>query len=172
MLDKKVFLNGLQYLKANYVKWELDLNNQIVIETWYKKFSRLNDNQYRLMIESYTDNNRFPPNSTADLLNELKSVYISVEMSSDEAWKYTLDLIGEYSFHYHPDKIYAALEDKPILKKTVEMFENQLYNLKTSDTYNVSKDFKKTYENNLQSYSNQKVETLLSIGNTKQKLLN
>lgn len=172
MLNKDVFIKGLGYLKACYVKWELDLNSPIVIETWYNKFSRLTDNQYRLMIEEFTDNNKFPPQSTADLLSTLKNVYTSVEMNPDDAWKYVLDLMSEYSFNYHPDKIYQALEDKPALKKTVETFENQLYNLKTSDSLNVSKEFKRVYKENLDNYSSKKVETLLSIGNNKQKLLN
>lgn len=172
MLNKETFLKGLQYLKACYVKWEFDLSNPVVIETWYRKFSKLTDNQYRLMIESFTDNNKFPPQSVADLLEELKKVYIAVEMNADDAWAYVLDQIRTYSFHYRPEKIYESLEDKPALKKTVEQLESQLYDLKSNDVPVVSREFKKVYENNINNYSNTKVETLLSLGNVKQKLLN
>ena len=172
MLNKDVFIKGLGYLKACYINWQFDLTNKDCLEIWYKKFSNLNDNQYRIMVESYTDNNKFPPNSPADLLEELRGVYASCEMKPEEAWNYVIDLMSKHSFHYHPELIYKALEDKPILKRTVEQLEGQLNGLKSSDVANVSKEFKNVYKSNLGDYTSQKVETLLTIGNNKQKLLN
>ena len=41
MLDNKTFLQGINYLKANYINWNFDLNNDLMLKVWYKKFSNL-----------------------------------------------------------------------------------------------------------------------------------
>lgn len=173
MLDKEVFKKGIAYLKACYINWQFDLTNNMMLDVWYRKFSKLNENQFKIMIENYTDNNSYPPQSPNDLLEEIKKVYKSVEMNPDQAWNYVLELKRTYSFHYNQEKIYQLLEDKPVLKKVVEEMESQLVDLKTSDVVNVSREFKKVYASYLESHVNDKVDTLLLIGSSaKQKLLN
>lgn len=148
MLDKQLFLKGINYLKANYINWGFDLNNDLMIGVWYKKFSNLDANVFMSLVEKYTEVSKFPPNSPADLLELLKDQLERQELSSSEAWQEVIRLIHEYGFNYGREKIFKALDSKPALKKTVEEMESELRYLEVGDTYTPQR-FKKLYEVNL-----------------------
>ena len=148
MLDQKVFLQGINYLKANYLNWQFDINNDLMIKVWYKKFSNLEANIYMSLIEQYTQFNKFPPNSPAELLELLRTELTKKELDANEAWSLVIQLINQYGFYWHRDKVYNALEQYPALNKTVEQFEDQLRNLQSGDTY-VRDSFIKAYTINL-----------------------
>lgn len=148
MLDQKVFLQGINYLKANYINWGFDLNNDLMLKVWFKKFSNLEPNVFMGIIEKYTELNKFPPNSPADLLDLLKSQMQQRELAPSEAWQEVIRLIHAYGFNYGREKILKALEHKPALKKTVEEMESELRYLERGDTYTPQR-FQKLYETNL-----------------------
>lgn len=148
MLDQKVFLQGINYLKANYLNWGFDINNDLMIKVWYKKFSNLETSVFMGLIEKYTEMNKFPPNSPAELLDLLREHITQGELSQGEAWETVVRLIRRHGFYYGADKIYSALEDKPALMKTVREFEGELRGLQENDTYTPER-FKKAYSINL-----------------------
>lgn len=148
MLDQKTFLQGINYLKANYINWGFDLNNDLMLKVWFKKFSNLDPNVFMGLIEKYTELNKFAPDSPAELLELLREQMTQQELGAGEAWQEVRRLIGAYGFHYGRDKIYAALEDKPALLKTVKEFETELRNLMVDDLHTPMR-FKKAYEINL-----------------------
>ena len=164
MLDQKVFLQGINYLKANYLNWQFDINNDLMLKVWYKKFSNLETNVFMSLLEKYTELNKFPPNSPAELLELLRDQITQQETSANEAWQEVLTLIQRYGFYYNRNKIFAALEDKPALKKTVAEFERELTNLTTGDTYTPER-FKKAYEINLKRQVDNKSSLMLGFTN-------
>ena len=149
MLDQKVFLQGINYLKANYINWGFDLNNDLMIKVWYKKFSNLEAATFMGLVEKYTEINRYAPNSPADLLDVLKDQLAKQHLSADEAWVLFKKLYKESQFHFR--EVYEKLADQPALLKTVKEYEDELWNLsKARDVYFVS-TFKKTYDANIKS---------------------
>ena len=148
MLDQKVFLQGINYLKANYINWGFDINNDLMLKVWYKKFSNLEDGVYMGLIEKHTELNKFPPNSPAELLELLRDQMTQKELEPSEAWEVVRGLIHKYGFFYGASKIYAELEDKPALLKTVKQFEGELRHLMVDDT-NTPVRFKNAYAINV-----------------------
>lgn len=148
MLSQKTFLQGINYLKANYINWGFDLNNNLMISIWYKKFSNLDERDFMELVERYTEVSKFPPNSPADLLDLLRETITAMELSPNEAWAEVVGLIHRHGFYYGRDKIYASLEDKPALKKTVKEYEGELRQLMVDDKYTPER-FKKAYTINL-----------------------
>ena len=148
MLDQKTFLQGINYLKANYINWGFDLNNDLMLKVWYKKFSNLEAAVFMQLIEKYTEVSKFPPQSPAELLDLLRDQLAKSEMDPQAAWQEVLGLMRKHGFYYGRDKIYKALEDKPALKQTVEQFEMELSHLMVDDT-NTPLRFKNAYAANL-----------------------
>lgn len=148
MLDQKVFLQGINYLKANYLNWGFDLNNDLMLKVWYKKFSNLEPSVFMEIVEKYTELYKFPPNSPAELLDLLRDQITQRELTNGEAWEEVIRLIHRYGFYYGREKIYEALADKPALLKTVKEYEPELRTLQTDDSYTPER-FKKSYAINL-----------------------
>ena len=148
MLDQKTFLQGINYLKANYINWAFDLNNDLMLKVWYKKFSNLEAGVFMQLVEKYTEVSKYPPQSPADLLELLRDQMTKSEMDPQAAWAEVRRLIQKHGFYYGRDKIYKALEDKPALKQTVEQFEMELSHLMVDDT-NTPLRFKNAYAANL-----------------------
>ena len=147
MLDQKTFLQGINYLKANYINWGFDLNNDLQLKVWFKKFSNLEPSVFMGLVEKYTDTNKYAPNSPADLLELLTNQLIQKELDADEAWALIDELRDKYLFDYH-GSIWDELQDKPALYKTYKEFEREInyYN----NQYTVT-SFKKAYERNLKN---------------------
>lgn len=143
-MDEMTFVKGLSYLKMNYLNWGFDIQNPTMVKVWYKKFEKLENKTFIQLLERYTAEKKYPPNSPADLLDFLKEAIEGQEMNSSEAWEYVRGLIREHGFNYGRDKIYAALEDKPALLETVKIYESELINLTSADT-NTPLRFKNTY---------------------------
>ncbi len=164
MLDQKVFLQGINYLKANYINWGFDINNDLQIKVWYKKFSNLEPSVFMGLVEKYTELNKFAPNSPAELLDLLRDTMTQKEIAPTEAWQEVIKLIHRHGFYYGREKILAALEDKPALKKTVLEFENDLKFLEVGDTYTPQR-FIKAYEINLKRQVESSSSLLLGTTN-------
>lgn len=164
MLDQKVFLQGINYLKANYINWGFDINNDLQIKVWYKKFSNLDAAVFMGLVEKYTELNKFAPNSPAELLDLLRDTMTQKEIAPTEAWQEVIRLIHKHGFNYGREKILAALDDKPALKKTVLEFENDLRFLEVGDTYTPQR-FIKAYEINLKRQVESSSSLLLGTTN-------
>ena len=161
MLDQKTFLQGINYLKANYINWGFDINNDLMLKVWFKKFSNLDNATFISLVERYTDLNKFAPNSPADLLDLLKEEMLQMAQDPNDAWLEVRELIRTYGFYYNADKIYKALESKPALYKTVKQFDAELRGLMVDDT-NTPLRFKNAYKINLQREIETKSNPLLT----------
>ena len=93
MLSYEKFFQGIKILKLNYINWQFNINDKEALEIWYKKFNNLDDATFKDLIEKYTSEKVFAPNSPADLLN-----LIPKELSAEEAWEHIL-LIIKRSFN-------------------------------------------------------------------------
>jgi hypothetical protein len=165
MLTKERFLQGIKYLQCNYVNWQFDLNNDMMINVWYNKFKNLEDITFTRMLEIYTNTNIYPPNSPIQLIDTLDSGLIRNHLASDEAWNKVLELIRDYGFYYNSDKIYKAIENDKALTRTVQEYESELRTLQSGDQ-NIPLRFKKSYELNLKRDIVEEKETLLGINIT------
>lgn len=166
MLNDKTFLQGINYLKATYLNWNFDLNNDLMLKVWYKKLSVMDDETFMNLIEDFSNQSKYPPQSPADLLEHLQKSMINKLPDSNEAWLKVLALVRYYGFNYHADKIYQELEDNPALSKTVRQFENELRHLETNDTYTPQR-FKEVYKNNLENEVRYNSGLLLDNNTTK-----
>lgn len=108
MLDQKVFLQGINYLKAIYINWNFDINNDLALKIWYKKFSALDNEVFMQLIEQYTDSNKWPPNSPSDILDLIKSF----NTGGAAAWEWVLNLNKQYPLNneYYKAKFYQELK--------------------------------------------------------------
>lgn len=157
MLDQKTFLQGINYLKANYINWGFDLNNDLMIKVWFKKFSNLEPQTFISIVEKYTELNKFPPNSPADLIELIRLQLTQQELDANEAWALIQKLYVDHFYSY--SKIYADIEDKPALYHTLKTFEREL-SLYGANPYIINA-FKKHYENTLKGYVESKSNSLL-----------
>lgn len=144
MLSQEQFLKGLEFIKANYIKWEFDFNNDFMIMAWYKKLSFLSEREFKELLVRFTDTRKFPPNSPADILELYREEEEALHLSPNEAWCIVLGLLREHGFVYGREQIYEKLADKPILLRTVKEFEADLRYLEITDTYTPER-FKKAY---------------------------
>lgn len=157
MLDQKVFLQGLNYLKANYINWSFDLNNDIALKVWYKKFSNLDAATYMQLIELYTDSKKFAPQSPADILN-----LVPIEMDPCDAWEVVYAVIKR-AFN-NSNFLTIMAKEQPTLYPFVQFWDiekvseddygNKCYN------YDYGRPFRREY----QAYLNSK--KLVRIGNS------
>lgn len=165
MLDQKTFLQGINYLKANYINWGFDLNNDLMIKVWYKKFSNLEPNVFMGLVEKYTELNKFAPNSPAELLDLLRDQMTQQQTAPSEAWQEVIRLIHRHGFNYGGnERIYAELAAQPALLKTVKEMERELRGLTVDDTYTAER-FKKNYEINLKRQVEKSSSLLLGTTN-------
>lgn len=165
-LDQKVFLQGINYLKANYLKWEFDINNDLMIKVWYKKFSHLDAKVFMGLVEKYTELNKFPPQSPAELLELLREEITKKELSPNEAWQEVIRLISKYGIQYRRSDFYNDLEsqNRPALLKTVREFERELSGLMSNDNYTPER-FKQAYSINLRRQVEKSSAVLLGMQN-------
>lgn len=144
MLSQEQFLKGLEFIKANYIKWDFDFNNDFMILAWYRKLSFLSEGEFKAILTKYTDVRKFPPNSAAEILEIYRENEEALYLSPNEAWCVVTRLLREYGFTYGRDEIYKSLADKPLLLRMVKEFESDLRYLEISDTYTPER-FKKSY---------------------------
>lgn len=163
-MTANTFLQGINYLKACYVNWQFDLNNDLALKVWAKKFEYLDDVTFMAIIEKYTEQSKFPPQSPAELLDVLRDEISKSELNSHQAWQTVVDLIGRYGFSYHRDEIYDAIKDKPALYRAVRDFESELRFLAADDTFTPER-FKRTYEMYLKRESEDKTSALIGAPN-------
>lgn len=67
-MDKNVFIILMQILKNYYLNWPFDLNNKILIETWYQFLQHLGEERLKDVIYYYVKTHQTGPNSPRDLM--------------------------------------------------------------------------------------------------------
>lgn len=163
-MKQETYLQIINMLKACYINWNFDLNNDIMLKAWYKKLENLDDKLAIHLIEQYTDTQKYPPQSPAELISYMQELMTKKELSSTDAWQKVLDLVRQYGFTYNRETIYKKIANDPALTKTVKEFESELRNLKTDDVF-LPQKFKKAYEENIKNKIYENSNILLSGGN-------
>lgn len=154
MLDKTKFLQGLNYLKSNYINWNFNLNDLSIVLIWYSKFIDLDNDTYKELIEEFTSKSQYAPNSPADILKHLK-VYYSVE----EAWQRISNIIvrsfSNQMFHNliakEEPSLYKFVIGWNIDKVGVDSKGNKCY------AYTFGKEFKRQYKQYLDNQKAKKI---------------
>lgn len=122
-MTNKEFYNAILYLKAKYQNWNFDIQNEFLLKVWYEDFETIDYNLMIQLCKDYCKSNRFPPQSTYDLLNMIPKVY-----SENEAWERIVDIYQRFKTQEY--FINQVLKEEPSLYPFV----------KGIDFYNVEKD--------------------------------
>ena len=81
MLDKKVFIEGLNKLLNTFTLWSFDTDNSETLKVWYGHFEHMDNERYLYMIDAFIGHSeRYPtiaglkkcdtiPRKSADQLN-------------------------------------------------------------------------------------------------------
>ena len=91
-LSKKVFAEMMETLNAYYVNFKVDLDNQLVVNVWYRAFENFGDETFKEMILNYCMNNIYAPQSPTHLIQHMKDMVLLREPSGEEAWELTYGL--------------------------------------------------------------------------------
>lgn len=158
MLDKKVFLKGLNYLKAMYINWQFSLTNKMLLEIWYDTFKDYEDSVFTETIKEYCKTKQFPPNSPYDILNCVENF-----ADPNSAWETILDVINRslnnsmflnLMFKEQP-KLYEFVKGWNIDTVAKDKGGNKCYG------YILGKEFKRAYQNFLDSKNVVKINGLI-----------
>lgn len=61
MLEKEVFIEGMNTLLAFYPSWKLDIEDSYVLKKWYEKFKHMDNERFMYMINNYIKNDKSLP---------------------------------------------------------------------------------------------------------------
>lgn len=162
MIDKKIFIEGLQYLKKFYIRWDVNLID--IADTWFDILNEelQNNETYTKVIKNYTKQCKFAPGSPYDILE-----IIPEELGVNEAWEVILDIVKRSSTNQiflnlvkkEQPKLYDFIRYFDIEKIEVDKEGNKCYG------YQMGKPFKKAYNDYL------KAKEIVKIGTSKQILM-
>lgn len=82
----------LNYFKAFYSNWKLDIENPIVLMVWYNCLKDISYKEMMDLVAKYCMQNKFGPASPNDLLSLIPKL-----SSTDEAWEILLDILTRAS---------------------------------------------------------------------------
>lgn len=60
MLNKHLFLEKIKELVIYFPSWNFEVSDKNV-RIWYNQFSDLTDNEFKRMVETYVQNEQYPP---------------------------------------------------------------------------------------------------------------
>jgi hypothetical protein len=61
MLDKNVFLKGMQELVIFFPSWNVKVEDVEVVKKWYGMLKKFNDKEFECMISNYIKNESYSP---------------------------------------------------------------------------------------------------------------
>lgn len=67
-MNKRDFMILLRVLKSYYLNWPLDLNDKVVVETWYQYLQELGFERLKKVVNFYISTHDAGPNSPRDLM--------------------------------------------------------------------------------------------------------
>ena len=162
MLDVKKFIMGLNLIKNTYLNWNFDIKNQMQVEIWYSKFKDMSDDDFKALIEEFTNKNVFPPNSPADILK-----YVKTYDSVDVAWTKILNIISRSINNQMFQNIMA--KEESFLYQFVYSWNIDTVRKDTKGNncylYDFGKQFKRDYQRYLDSLKVKKVDNGALIEN-------
>ena len=167
-LSKKVFASMMETLNAFYVNFKVDLDNQLVVKLWYQTFENIGDEIFKQLVESYCKSNIYPPQSPTHLIQHMKDLVLSNEMSGEEAWEFAYERVkrNQYDVLFTIEMLRGYGKEN-IANTLVEM-KSRFRNLMTDDLPYVRKDFIEIYKRIVTQNINQKVmigdTSILKIG--------
>lgn len=165
MLSKEVFIAGMKAIKAGYLDWGFDFNDDLQVSVWYSALKGLSDEQFKNMIAEYYAHNNHPPKCARDLTVALVDKVVANEkVKPEQALDYVRNIIsnrGGWQFEGR-NEIYSDLKKTPALYDTVKEFEGELRNMRSDDTYTADR-FRKAYEIRLRAGAIRQVDTALGL---------
>lgn len=132
-LTKTGFIKGIEFISTWYPTlkfWQEDFNGQVEVRKsiWYDVFKKYSDEQFLSILQSYCDNNDFPPLSPSQLLSHYKEVILSSFERAEAAFekviynfKIDFDIKKLYNFYEQKGKGYIASTIKQ-LQSEFELF--------------------------------------------------
>ena len=163
MLDKRVFLKGLNYLKAMYINWQFNLTNKMLLEIWYDVFKDFDDNVFMETVKEYCKTKQFAPNSPYEIQN-----CVANYVDKHSAWETIMAIINRSAnnsmflnmMYKEQPTLYEFVKDWNIEQVAKDSFGNKCYD------WCFGKIFKRTYQKFLDSKSIVKVNGVLSTQNS------
>lgn len=142
-MTNEEFYKAMCYLKAKYPNWNLDLTDSFLLSVWYEDFEKIEYMQMVQVCKDYCKANRFPPQSTYDILEVIPKAY-----SVEEAWEKVLGIKERCkSQEYFLSQV---LKEEPSLYTFVKRFD--WYDIE-QDSYGnecigycIGKHFKRMYK--------------------------
>ena len=156
-LSKKVFASMMETLNAFYVNFKVDLDNQLVVKLWYQTFENLDDETFKQLVESYCMNNIYPPQSPTHLIQHMKDLVLSNEMSGEEAWELSYGLLKRNRYDIETTTEQLKGDGKEACANSLKELRSRFKNLMTDDIPYVRKDFIEIYKRVVTQEVNQKV---------------
>lgn len=146
-MDEKRFLQGLKYLNAYYTNFNFNINDDYKIGVWYGSVKHIDGDMFSQLVKEYCDNNVYPPQSPAHLLDYAKTVLISNSMSSDSAWTYAIDLLRRVGYDF--SRFYTKCE-YDIISQIINDLRADLVGIHTDKLPFVKKRFVELYDKALE----------------------
>lgn len=165
MLSQKTFISGMELLKASYIGWEFNTNNEMQVKVWYSVFKNMSDEAFIQMIKGYYPINQHPPKCPRDLTVIIVDEIVSTaKVKPENALNTVRDIIskrGGWEYEGRAE-IYQDLKKYPALSETVHEFEADLRRMSADDTYTADR-FRKAYEVRLRTNAIRQVDTVLGL---------
>ncbi|MGN1337368.1 MAG: hypothetical protein ACI4WW_02720 [Candidatus Coprovivens sp.] len=146
-LNIETFLKGINYIKGNYINWNFDIQNKIMVNVWFDRFKNLDSSVFIGLIKEYCEKNQYPPNNPQQIL----SLYKSDDKNGKQALEWIYDLNREYPFNneYQRPKFYQELSQDNLaysLFKKLEMWNLFDDNLEVCNTDYISYALKENHK--------------------------
>ena len=165
MLSQEKFISGMEILKAAFIDFKFDTNNEMQVKVWYSVFKNMSDKAFISMIKEYYPLNQHPPKCPRDLTVIIVDGIVAKEKVKPEI---ALDTVREIvsncgGWDYEGrDEIYQELKKYPALSETVHEFEAELRRMNAGDTYTVDR-FRRAYEIKLRANAIRQVDKALGL---------
>lgn len=170
-MEKNEFSAGMTYLKKAYPEWTFNASDPTSLKVWYSKLGKMSGNDFRRLIEAYTDTHEYPPHSPASLIN-IYSEHLRKDMLQPEnAWGKTMEILNSPKCYWDRERSvrYISRNVSKALAKTVD--ENWHLIDVASETprdyiQSYVKQFTDAYEKNLNADVQEKALLSLGLGGT------
>ena len=147
----------METLNAFYVNFKVDLDNQLVVKLWYQTFENIGDEIFKQLVESYCKSNIYPPQSPTHLIQHMKDLVLSNELSAEEAWEIGYAMVKRFYFSVTRACEELKKNGEENIANALNEMRSRFNNLMTDDLPYVRKDFIEIYKRVVTQNINQKV---------------
>lgn len=163
-MEENTFDKGMLTLMVYYQNFEFDtapkekdLVGKFKKKVWYEALSKITDDTFMKLVESYCKSNIYPPQSPTHLIQHMKDLVLLNEMSGEEAWEYAYKIVKKNIFEVSWAMSELKKEGKDNIANTLKEMESRFRNLLTDDLPYVRKDFIEIYKRIVTQNVNQNV---------------